>query len=88
MEDITRRLRIDPAPDSVERERYMAANMFGDFIREHKERKISRAEMERFASQSIEAACVFWEAWDIAVLTPDLAIADDAREDEPMAGLS
>lgn len=85
MDDVTARLRLSRESEAVDRERYMAANLFGDVIREHNDRGISQTEMRRYAGQSIEAACIFWEEWDIAALTPDGSVQD---EDVQITGLA
>lgn len=54
----------------------LAASLYGDAIREHNDRPISRELMKRLAEQSIAAACLFWEEWDIAVLTPDILLTE------------
>lgn len=85
MEDITQRLRLSRDSESVERERYMACGLFHDSLRDRSDSRIGRVEMQRMAKQAIEAACVFWEEWDIAVLTPDVSISAD---DEEIVGMA
>lgn len=87
MDDITQRLRLSPSPDEVERERYMAANMYGDAMRNQDER-VSPEKMRHLAKQSIAAACTFWEEWEIAVLTPDIAVKDDHADVLDVTGLA
>lgn len=77
MDDVTRRLRTNPNPESVDRERYMAANLFGDALRETEGRLLSEEAISRMARQSIVAACVFWESWEIACLTYNPATEPD-----------
>ena len=67
--DITSRLRRSPDPESVDRERYMAGSLFGDVMREADGRIVSEEQIQRWAKQSILAACIFWQEWDIACLT-------------------
>lgn len=85
MEDVTRRLRTSTDPDSVDRERWMAGNLFGDGMRDTDGRAVSEDEIRRIARRSIVAACTFWEEWDIAALTANVEIKP-SEEDIPVAG--
>lgn len=66
----------------------MAANLYGDAMREAHDQVISPAQMQRFAKQSIAAACTFWEEWEIAVLTPDMKLTPDLVEDFDALGVA
>lgn len=54
----------------------MAGNLFGDWMRELDGQIVSEEAIRRGAKQSIDAACIFWEEWDIAVLTPDAKVEE------------
>ena len=71
MEDVTRRLRMSHDPKDVERERKLAQSLFYSAMSDLGG-KASHESVRRNARQSIEASCIFWEEWDIAVLTPEI----------------
>jgi hypothetical protein len=60
----------------------MAGELFGRAMSaESESRQLSMEAMQRIAKQSIAAACVFWEEWEIASLTPDLSDVSTEREE-------
>ncbi len=79
VDDITRRLRLSAEPEAVDRERRSAESIFQAALRDcdFGEKNLSPEKVRHLAKSSIEAACAFWEEWDIAVLTPEATITED-----------